>query len=142
MSVKLLTEQHLKFLRLKGAAQAGLSLHLSKYHIVGNHMSWLNYKGGGEGVRLFIFLEVIDEFYRESYRPPTRSNWTPFRGRGSVPVFLREPIATCGFLDGGGGHPALRSESVHYGCFHAIVNNKPAAFEILVLNATYKISEA
>ena len=24
-------------------AQAGLSLHLSKYHIVGNHMSWLKY---------------------------------------------------------------------------------------------------
>ena len=32
MTVKLLTEQHLKFLSLKKAAQAPLSLHSSKYH--------------------------------------------------------------------------------------------------------------
>ena len=38
MSVKLLTEHHLQFLSLKGAAQARLSLHLSKCHIVGNHL--------------------------------------------------------------------------------------------------------
>ena len=41
MSVKLLAEKHLEFLSLKGAAQARLSLHLSKCHIVGNHMSLL-----------------------------------------------------------------------------------------------------
>ena len=44
MTVKLLAKQHLEFLSLtlhKGAAQAGLSLHLSKCHIVGNHMSRL-----------------------------------------------------------------------------------------------------
>ena len=39
MSVKQLTEHHLEVLRLK----ARLSLHLSKCHIVGNHMSRLNY---------------------------------------------------------------------------------------------------
>ena len=39
MTVKLLSEHHLEFLRLKGAAQACLSLHLSKCNIVGNHMS-------------------------------------------------------------------------------------------------------
>ena len=44
MSVKLLTEQHLEFISLKGAAQACLSLHLSNCHIVGNHMSRLNYE--------------------------------------------------------------------------------------------------
>ena len=38
MIVKLLTEHHLEFLSLKEAAQACLSLHLSKCHIVGNHM--------------------------------------------------------------------------------------------------------
>ena len=43
MSVKLLTEHHLEFLRLKEAAQIRLSLHLSKCHIVGNHMSQLSY---------------------------------------------------------------------------------------------------
>ena len=43
MSVKLLTEHHLEFLSLKETAQARLSLHLSKCHIVGNHMSRLNY---------------------------------------------------------------------------------------------------
>ena len=41
MSVKLLTEHNLEFLSLKGAAQARLSLHLSKCHVVGNHMRWL-----------------------------------------------------------------------------------------------------
>ena len=41
MSVNLLTEHHLKFLSLKKAAQAHFSLHLSKCHIVGNHMSLL-----------------------------------------------------------------------------------------------------
>ena len=38
MSVKLLTKHLLEVLSLKEAAQAGLSLHLSKFHIVGNHM--------------------------------------------------------------------------------------------------------
>ena len=42
MSVKLLTANHLELLTLKEAAQAHLSLHLSKYHIVGNHMLWIN----------------------------------------------------------------------------------------------------
>ena len=38
MSVKLLTEFCLEFLTFKEAAQACLSLHLSKCHIVGNHV--------------------------------------------------------------------------------------------------------
>ena len=41
MIVKLLTEHHLEFQSLKGDAQARLSLHLSKCHIVGNHKPWL-----------------------------------------------------------------------------------------------------
>ena len=43
MSVKLLTEYNYEVLSLKEAAHARLSLHLSKRHIVGNHMSRLNY---------------------------------------------------------------------------------------------------
>ena len=43
MIVKLLTEHHLELLRLKGGCRAPLSLHMSKYHIFGNHMHWLNY---------------------------------------------------------------------------------------------------
>ena len=39
MTVELLTERHLVCLSLKEAAQARLNLHLSKCHIVGNHMS-------------------------------------------------------------------------------------------------------
>ena len=39
MGVRLLTEHILDFLCLKKAAQACLSLHLSKCHIVENHMS-------------------------------------------------------------------------------------------------------
>ena len=41
MIVKLLTEHHLEFLSFKKAAEALLSLHLSKCHIVGNLMHWL-----------------------------------------------------------------------------------------------------
>ena len=41
MIVKLLTEHHLEFLSLKGAAEARRSLHMSKCHIVGNLMHWL-----------------------------------------------------------------------------------------------------
>ena len=44
MSVKLLNKLHLVILSYKmEAAQARLSLHLSKCHIVGNHMSRLNF---------------------------------------------------------------------------------------------------
>ena len=43
MSLKLLTEHDLDFLSLKEAARAPLSLHLSKCHIVGNHMPRLNF---------------------------------------------------------------------------------------------------
>ena len=52
ISVKLLTEHHLKFLAYKGGcvAQAPLSLHLSKCHIVGNHMSRL----------ILFFLQMND----------------------------------------------------------------------------------
>ena len=46
MNVRLLTEHHLEFLSLKGAAQARLSLHLSKSHIVENHVLRLNYNMG------------------------------------------------------------------------------------------------
>ena len=57
MTIKLLTEHHLKYLSLKMAAQARLSLHLSKCHIVGNHISQLiigpqrekNLSSGGGG---------------------------------------------------------------------------------------------
>ena len=41
MTVKPLTEHDLEFLSLKEAAQAHLSLFMSKCHIVGNHMSRL-----------------------------------------------------------------------------------------------------
>ena len=43
MIVKLLTEHNLEFLGLKKAAEARQSLHMSKCHIVGNLMHWLNY---------------------------------------------------------------------------------------------------
>ena len=43
MMVELLAEHHLECLslKLKEAAEARPSLHLSKCQIVGNHMSWL-----------------------------------------------------------------------------------------------------
>ena len=41
MSVKLLTGHHLELLSLTGGCTGSLSLHMSKCHIVGNHMSRL-----------------------------------------------------------------------------------------------------
>ena len=41
MIVKLLTEHHLEFINSKEPAEAYLSLHMSKWHIVGNLMQWL-----------------------------------------------------------------------------------------------------
>ena len=43
MIVKLLTEHHLGFLSIKGAAETRPSLHYSKCQIVGNLMPRLNY---------------------------------------------------------------------------------------------------
>ena len=41
MVVKLMTEHHLEFLSFKEAAEARLSIHLSKCHTVENHISRL-----------------------------------------------------------------------------------------------------
>ena len=49
MTVQLLTQHYLEFLCLQESAQARLSLHLSKCHIVGNHMS-----------QLILFLQDAD----------------------------------------------------------------------------------
>ena len=43
MTVKLLTEHRFKFLSLKGDCTGPSESTLVKYHIVGNHMLWLNY---------------------------------------------------------------------------------------------------
>ena len=45
MIVKLLIEHHLVFLNLTGGCSAEVrpSLHMSKCHIFGNHMHWLNF---------------------------------------------------------------------------------------------------
>ena len=43
MNINPLTENRLEFLSLKEAAQAPLSLFMTKCHIVGNHMLWLYY---------------------------------------------------------------------------------------------------
>ena len=43
MSVKLLTEPHLEFLSLKGGCRGSSESTRVKKHIVGNHMTRLNY---------------------------------------------------------------------------------------------------
>ena len=57
MRVKLLTELHLEFLSMKGAAQARLSLHMSKCRIVANHMYRKSYHPSS--IRLFA-CSLID----------------------------------------------------------------------------------
>ena len=65
MSGKLLPEQRLDFLSQKEVAQARLSLHVSKYHFVGNHMSrliyyWCTYQldGSFEQTKLMLLLHI------------------------------------------------------------------------------------
>ena len=43
MIVNLLTKHHLEFISLKGGYTGSSESTLVKMHIVGNHMSWLNY---------------------------------------------------------------------------------------------------
>ena len=62
MTIKLLTEHHLEFQSLE-AAQARLSLHLSKCHIVGNHMSQLNNKDATN-----TFFNLVLLFHRTYHR--------------------------------------------------------------------------
>ena len=59
MIVKLLTEHHLEFLSLTGGCTGSyMSLHLSKCHTVGNHVSRLNYlinKEQGSIILLIVY---------------------------------------------------------------------------------------
>ena len=83
------------------------------YHVVGNHMSLLNYREGGV---VSTFLRSHQRILQRAVQTAHEKQLDPFlRGGGSVPVFLREPLATCGFPDGGGGggHPAPHSGVVH-----------------------------
>ena len=83
-SVQLLTEHHFEILSLNGAAQAPLSLHLSKSHIVGNHMSRLNYvkTNGSEIIYYFTltFLFILNyDFIMPLLFPSNRNCLGQFR---------------------------------------------------------------
>ena len=69
MSVKLLTEHHLEFLSLKEVAQAHLSLHLLKCHIVGNHMPWLKFCNN-HNTYLTAYVQSLHVY--ESFRVPQK----------------------------------------------------------------------
>ena len=71
MIVKLLTEHHLEFLSLKEAAEARPSLHMSKCHIVGNLMHWLNYYFNYNN-KIQHFTNLL--FFTVYGRQPTKSN--------------------------------------------------------------------
>ena len=63
MSVKLQTEHNLEFPSLKEVAQAHLSLHLSKCHIVGNYMSRL--------ILIIFFRKLNKHLHPTFYGEPT-----------------------------------------------------------------------
>ena len=64
-------------------------------------MSLLNYREWGDGVN--IFKKSSTNFTESRTDRPREAIGPLFEGGGSVPVFLREPLATCGFPDGWGG---------------------------------------
>ena len=63
MNVEILSEHHLEFVSLKVNAEARMSLHMSKCHIVGNLMHWLNYNNTCAHVHMFgaskAFLSML-----------------------------------------------------------------------------------
>ena len=77
MTVQLLTEHHLEFQSLKGGCTGLSELHLSKSHIVGNHMSRLkcpfwfcNHHDGKERAGCFtqiVFLVSFDYYLRNEF---------------------------------------------------------------------------
>ena len=102
MSVKLLTKQHLEFVSLKRAAQAGLSVHLSKCHIVGKHMSRLIcvfYLSGGQvppqklaalqRVLQSDFLNAVREVYESVYETVDISGKPELRANATAKVINR-----------------------------------------------------
>ena len=71
--VKLLIEHHLKFLSLKRSAEARTSLHMSKCHIVGNLVHWLNFcftvtsvTCNGDGTETVIVSKAKDKWVKIS----------------------------------------------------------------------------
>ena len=63
MIVKLLTEHNLEFLSLKGGCRGRPSLHMSKCHIVGNHMHRLKYVITTTCLSIYQFKCLILEKY-------------------------------------------------------------------------------
>ena len=59
MSIELLTEHHLEFLSLTGGWTGSSESTLAKCHIIGNHISWLNYDDN-EITALFISTLRLD----------------------------------------------------------------------------------
>ena len=66
-----------------------------------SHTTHAGTQGGGEVLKMFI---VINVFHRESQAPPATEGPKCF-SRGSLPVFLRKPIATCEFQGWWGSGP-------------------------------------
>ena len=64
MSVKLLTEHHLEFLGYNGGCTGSLSLHLSKYHIVGNHVSRLICKLYNDTRKEILYSHLLATIHR------------------------------------------------------------------------------
>ena len=84
MIVKLLTENHLEFVSLKGVAQARLSLHLSKCHIVRNHMLRLIFDFVMHTSLLISHIKVIQPEYITQHRYELREGkvfkrWCQYR---------------------------------------------------------------
>ena len=111
MSLKLQTVQCLKILSVQGGAQARLSLHLSKCHIVGNHMSRLIWP-------LFtVKANRGSREFRKGGGGPGNFHFSHF-SCFTVVVRTKKTIATCDFPVGWGSEtpdpPMLsRLYSVH-----------------------------
>ena len=73
MSVKLLTEHHLEFLSLKGAVEARMSLHMSKCHIVGNHMSRLIISKASKGAIMKYSFMGKSTYRGHLFQPPDKT---------------------------------------------------------------------
>ena len=85
MIVKLLTEHYLEFLSLKGGCKGRPSLHMSKFHIVGNLMHWLLYC-----IVLYCNISAFDQFSEKMKELP-KSHTSSKNSCNLYSAFLFEP---------------------------------------------------
>ena len=94
---------------------------MSKYRIVGKHMSWLNYRRGGGGGAAVIIFGSHQRILQRAVQPLPREAIGPLFEGGRTSIFkgtYRHLWFSRWCVGGGGGAdtlPSTLNQSMHYG---------------------------